>query len=301
MAYEAFVFARPGGAVLLGSPYGHVGFGFQVSDTTYCVGAVECASGQTRHDLMDFWNLLTDQPQRFMCTQNPYGPRTRYDMCKSISVATPNVAGAQAKMKAISQIDYNLLSQNCRTDTVEILETFGVTGLPGGARPSGFFGGIQAPIQPLLWPWPQFVLDVSLYSETDQYGLRDDLNLTADGAIADPACNQVDDNNPDAPQPVISCITVRRGSMALYPDQDFKGDPYVMPVGKPVNFRDLPWPDKTIRSYYASSIPFDAKAIATQNPDPRFNNPQERSAHLNRRELPPIFGPQDRAQLLRHQ
>jgi len=298
MPFKAFVFARPGGAVILGSPYGHVGFGYQIDDTTFCVGAVECASGQTRHDLMDYWSRLTDQPQRFMCTQNLYGPGTRYDMCKALLVDNPDITAAQAKMAAISLIDYNLFSQNCRTDTVEILEAYGVTGLPGGARPSGFFGGIHALIQPLLYPWPQFSLDISLYTEYDQFGLRDDLSLTNPGSISDPACNQRSDV-PDAPQPVVSSIAVRRGFIAVYSDQGYQGNTEMVPAGNLLNSRDLPWADKTIRSYYAASSQFDPIAVAARNPFSRFNNPPERDDHLARLALPPYFAPHDRAQLAR--
>ena len=299
MSYNGCVFCRPAGAVILGFPYGHVGFGFQVDDHTYCVGAVEVVNGQTRHDLMNFWTALTDDPLRFMCTQNPYGPLTRYDMAKMVAVPSPVVAAAQSKMKTISQIDYNLFSQNCRTDTVEILEAYGVTGLPGGSRPSGFFGGVAAPIQPLLLPWPTYMLDVSLYTQTDQFGLRDDVNLTEDGVIADPACNQRADGNPDAPQPIVSCVAVRRGYVALYPDQSYQGEPVQLSAGQIKNFRDLPWADKTIRSYCASSQPFDATGVDPQA-DPRFNNPTERDYHIARLQLPPYFGAHLQSQVTRN-
>jgi hypothetical protein len=203
-------------------------------------------------------------------------------------------------MDAISQIDYNLFSQNCRTDTVEILEAYGVTGLPGGARPSGFFGGVNASIQPLLWAWPQFALDVSLYTETDQFGLRDDLSLADPGTLADPACNQRSDDFQDAPQPVISCVAVRRGAILLYPDQNYGGVPVIVKVDEILNFRNLPWADKTIRSYCSSTLTLDPATIATMALDPRFNTPAERNDHLSRLALPPIFGPQDRAELMRH-
>jgi hypothetical protein len=177
MPYEAYIFARPGGAVILGSAYGHVAFGIQIDDTAKTlVGGVEVTNGSTSHldNAMDFWTQETADPLEFMSSMTPYGQETRYDMCKTLTVDAPNVLAAREQITRIANIDYNLLSQNCRTDTVEILEAFGVTGLPCSARPSGFFGGVHSTIIPLVAPWPDKAVDFSIYMEPDQFGLRYD-------------------------------------------------------------------------------------------------------------------------------
>jgi len=103
------------------------------------VGAVELQGKSTSHvdDAMDFWTRTTDDPLGFMSSRVPFGPATRYDMAKIIDVAIPELAAAQQVIERINNTNYSLLSQNCLTDTVKVLQAFGVTGIPGGARPSG--------------------------------------------------------------------------------------------------------------------------------------------------------------------
>jgi hypothetical protein len=293
VAWNAYVFGRPGGAIILGSPYGHVGFGFATDEAgSVQVGGVECVDGNTSHisNAMDFWTQITDRPETLMSTLTPYGRHTRYDMCKIIPVPAGDVAAAQAQIERIRQIDYNLLSQNCRTDTVQIFEAYGVTGLPGGARPSGFFGGVHATIVPLLEPWPGINLDISFYSETDQYGVRDDADANAEGYVADPTADERPDGA-DGPLPVIASIVVRRGFLALFPEHDYQGDAYEVPVGKVFNWRDVPWADTRVRSWYASETAFDPSSLATRadSIEPRFASPFERGAHAASLGLPPHF------------
>jgi hypothetical protein len=271
MSYKAYVFARPGGAVIFGEPYGHEAFGFQTDDeNTALVGGVELAQGKTSHvkDAMDFWTRLTDNPLNFMSTQVPYGRRTRYDMAKILQVDNPNVEAAQAVIERIKATDYSLLSQNCLTDTIEVLQAFGVNGLPGGARPSGVFGGVQGQPIPLVDPWPGLELDVSLYEQPDQFGIRTDVDADANGEAGDPAANQGQDSlDGPHPQPIISSILVRKGYVAVYPNQDFDGEPIVLEVGKVFNAKDVKdsvWPDKTVRSWFASASVFDPTLPKTQ-------------------------------------
>jgi hypothetical protein len=216
-------------------------------------------------------------------------------MCKIITVETPNVAAAQAEVARLRQTNYDLLSQNCRTDTVSILEAFGVTGLPGGARPSAFFGGTHGQAISLVAPWPGLSLDLSIYSQTDQYGTRDDPTANSDGYVADPEAN-VNPNGDDWPVPAIGSVLLRRGDLALFPGIDYTGAPFVVPVGRVVNFRDVPWPDTTIRSWYAATGPFNALTIAnTPNIVPRFASDAERQNNTLGLGLPPHFAlPQQR-------
>lgn len=262
MTYKAYVFARPGGAIIFGEAYGHAAFGFQTDDDgTTLVGGVELAGGKTTHvnDAMDFWFELTDNPLRFMSSLVPYGRRTRYDMAKILTVDAPQVDAAQAVIERIKATDYSLLAQNCLTDTVEVLEAFGVKGLPGGARPGGVFGGVDAPSIPLVDAWPGLVLDVSIYEQADQYGIRTDIDADANGYAADPIADELKDKQEGeySPQPVISSILVRQGYFAAYPEQNFQGDPVVAKVGKVFNVRDATWPDKAVRSWFASASRFD--------------------------------------------
>jgi hypothetical protein len=305
MPYNAYVFARPGGAVILGSPYGHVAFGIQLDETNkILVGGVEVANGSISHvdNAMDFWTQETIFPLDFMSSMTPYGRETRYDMCKKLTVDAPDVAAAREQITRIASIDYNLLSQNCRTDTVEILEAFGVTGLPGGARPSGFFGGFHSIIIPLVTPWSGSLLDFSIYTETDQFGLRDDPELTADEYVADPTAD-VNPFGPDAPEATWGSILLRKGFLALFPEENFAGLPVMVPVGRVLNFRDVPWADPTLRSWYASATPFDPDVLAQQadNITPRFSSPAERGIHCRGLGLPPHFAlPQQRIAVHAH-
>lgn len=262
MAYKAYMFARPGGAIIFGEAYGHAAFGFQTDDgNTTLVGGVELAGGKTSHvdDAMDFWFELTDNPLLFMSALVPFGRRTRYDMAKVLDVDVPHVEAAQAVIERIKATDYNLLSQNCLTDSVEVLEAFGVTGLPGGARPGGVFGGVHAPIVPLVEPWPGLGLDLSIYEQPDQFGIRTDIDPDANGNAADPAANQRQNAPEDqySASPIISSLLLRKGHCAIYPDPNFEGAPIVLEVGKVFNLRDASWPDKTLRSWFASASPFD--------------------------------------------
>jgi hypothetical protein len=262
VAYKAYIFARPGGAIIFGEAYGHAAFGFQTDDgNTTLVGGVELAGGKTSHvnDAMDFWFELTDNPLLFMSALVPFGRRTRYDMVKVLGVDTPHVDAAQAVTERIKATDYSLLSQNCLTDSIEVLEAFGVTGLPGGARPGGVFGGVHAPIVPLVEPWPGLALDVSIYEQPDQFGIRTDVDADANGVAADPAADQRKDAPEDqyTPAPIISSLLVRKGHCAVYPDRGFEGEPIVLEVGKVFNVREASWPDKTVRSWFASASAFD--------------------------------------------
>ena len=294
MAYTAYVFARPGGAAIIpGSPEGHVGFGFQIADDgTTTVGAVEVKDGSTSHinNAMDFWEKDTTDPKLSMGTENPYGRKTRYDMCKIVEVPAPNIAAAQAAIKRIQSIDYNLFSQNCRTDTVEILQAFGVTGLPGGARPAGLIGAMRGPIVPLVDPWPGIDLDFSIYTETDQFGMRDDPDPNAQGYVAEPTA----DINPlfaDGPHPVLASYLLRKGYLTLFSEQLFTGGTVTVGAGSVLNYTQLPWPDKTVRSWYASTTPFEPYEITKRANSivSRFSSANDRLAHVQTMALPPYF------------
>ena len=85
MAAKAYVFARPGGALIFGSPYGHEAFGFQTDENeTTLVGGVELGGPSLSHidDAMRWWTRLTPHPLQFMAAHTPFGRRTRYDMAK---------------------------------------------------------------------------------------------------------------------------------------------------------------------------------------------------------------------------
>src|SRR6202162_276722 len=265
MTYKAYIFARPGGAIILGEAYGGLALGFQIDDeNTTLVGGFELAGGNAAHvsDAMDFWFALTDNPLRFMSALLPYGRGTRYDMAKILQVDDPQVEAAQTVIERIKATGRNLRSQDWLKDTVEVLEAFGVKGLPGGARQSGVFGGINAPIVPLVEPWPGMALDVSLYEQPDQFGIRTDPNADANENASDPAADQGQDSlDGPRPQPVISSILVRKGHLAVYSHQGFDGTPIVLELGKVFNVKDVKdavWPDKTVRSWFASASSFDA-------------------------------------------
>jgi len=294
MVYKAYVFARPGGAAIIpGSPEGHVGFGFQITDDgTTTVGAVEVKDGSTSHvnNAMDFWTKDTAEPKLVMGTANPYGRETRYDMCKVLEVSTPDVPAAQAAIAQIRSKDYDLFKQNCRTDTVQILQAYGVTGLPGGARPAGLIGAMRGPIIPLVAPWPGLDLDLSIYTETDQFGTRDDPDPNAEGYVAEPTA----DINPlfaDGPRPVLASYLLRNGHLTLFSEQFFTGGTVTVGAGSVLNYTKLPWPDKTVRSWYASTTPLEPYEITARANDivPRFSSANDRLVHAKNLTLPPRF------------
>ncbi|MHB8432670.1 MAG: hypothetical protein ACYDCA_03580 [Candidatus Tyrphobacter sp.] len=294
MSYNAYVFTRPGGADILGFPYGHVAFGFQTDDNgIISVGGVEVVTGKTSHvdNAMDFWTRQTTDPLGFMSSQTPCGFETRYDMCKVLPVASPNIDAATAQIERIRNTNYNILSQNCRTDVVEVLEAYGVTGLPGGARPSGFFGGIHAAIVPLTAPWPGRELDFSIYGEPDQYGFRDDPQPNAQGYAADLAADQ-NPNGPDWPARYYGSFLVRRGFLTLFPDENYSGQSTPVPTGSVLNARDLPWPSKMVGSWYATAAPHESQTLALRADSilPRFASSGERRLHASSLALPPHFG-----------
>jgi hypothetical protein len=296
MAWNAYVFARPAGAVIAGFPFGHVGFGFATDEEgSVLVGGAECAHGHTSHvgNAMDFWTRVTDRPEVFMSALTPYGRRTRYDMCKIIPVAHGAVDEAQAQIDRIAQIDYNFTSQNCRTDTVQILEAYGVTGFMGTSNPGKFFGHIPQTAIPLVAPWPDLAVDVSFYTETDQFGLRDDPDANAEGYVADPAADERPDGL-DGPLPVIASILLRRGHLALFSEQDYRGNAHVVPLGRVFNFRDVPWADTRVRSWYASADAFDPGSLA-----PRAEDIERRSPSTAHRGLPPHVPPEFHAEVSR--
>jgi hypothetical protein len=215
---------------------------------------------------MNFWTRFVDNPLTFMSADVPFGPRTRYDMAKIIDVETPNVDAANVIIDRIRQTDYNLLKQNCLTDAVEVLQAFGVTGIPGGARPSGVFGAEQGTIVPLVasWPTPDFALDVSLYEQPKQFGIRTDVNAETGVLRVEAFADRRQDEEVDAPQPVISSVLVRRGFFVVYPENSFKGQPVVVPQGSVFNVQSGPWADPTIRSWCGCDRAFDPAASPVQ-------------------------------------
>ena len=99
---KAYVFARASGALILGSPYEHVAFGFETGTAgATSVRAVEVVSGKTSHagDAMDFWLQSTTDPCTLMSSQVPFGVDTRYDMRKILEVPQPNVAAAATQVE----------------------------------------------------------------------------------------------------------------------------------------------------------------------------------------------------------
>jgi hypothetical protein len=68
-------------------------------------------------------------------------------------------------------------------------------------------------------------------------------------------------------------------------------------VGRVINFRDVPWADTTIRSWYASVTPFDATTLAghADNIVSRFAASADRQTNTMGLGLPPHFSlPQQR-------
>lgn len=172
--YKAFVFARPSSPQVQGQEFGHVGWGFQISDTRFMVGAVENYGGKPVAPAKEngFWAEETAYPldRHALGTQ---GLGSRYDIYRELPVSAPNVAAALERQRWVAAQPYRVLGQNCMDATAQILAAYGVQGLPDTSAMENYF--------PINWfrhlgsanrvlTKPQTKLDVSFYEHPEFEG-----------------------------------------------------------------------------------------------------------------------------------
>ncbi len=116
---------------------GHVGWGYEYPDGTWCVGAIE---GSLFDNLPNgFWQRravnLNEAINYFRKMEERFG--TTYEECKYLTVNdVPNPRGADAMMNWVSNQPYNVIGRNCMNSAYDILCAFSKGGrYSGGILP----------------------------------------------------------------------------------------------------------------------------------------------------------------------
>lgn len=172
--FKAFVFARPSSPEVQGQEFGHVGWGFQISDSRYMVGAVENYGGKPVAPAAEsgYWAEETSYP----LNKHALGPRdlgSRYDIYKELPVSAPNLRAALEQQEWVSRQPYRVLGQNCMDATALILEAYGVHGLPDRSSmenyfPINWFRHLGSPLKVLTKTVSK--LDVAFYEHPEFEG-----------------------------------------------------------------------------------------------------------------------------------
>jgi hypothetical protein len=172
--FKGFVFARPSSPEVQGQEFGHVGWGFQISNNRYMVGAVENYGGKPVAPASEsgFWAAETAYP----LNKHALGPRdlgSRYDIYKELPVSSPNLHAALEMQEWVSRQPYKVLGQNCMDATAQILQAYGVKGLPDTSSmenyfPINWFRHLGSPLKVLTKT--DVMLDVAFYEHPEFEG-----------------------------------------------------------------------------------------------------------------------------------
>jgi|GEM_PF-6308665 len=280
----AYVFSRPGGSVVAGDVFGHVGFAFRCDGTIFTVGAIEMAHGNPSPAGKDFWVAQTPNPlARAGAFDNVgLGYQTRYDLYKSLD-GGGNLAAARRAIAQIKGWTFAAPGHDCLDAVRLVLTSYGVRFNDEElhtVNPNAFFRMLAGHAGDLNVPWPRSTLDASLYTEYGRHGIRDDI------VAFDPTAVIFDDDisyDPTSSQPQVvwSSFVLRRGYMVVYNKPHFGGAYVVIRPDTTVDLKQLPWTYKEVGSYVVATKPFQPPQPPVAGRAPRFANRAQRSAHLN--------------------
>jgi hypothetical protein len=281
---SAYVFSRPGGAVVAGDVFGHVGFAYRIDGFAYMAGAIEMAHHDRSPKGKDFWVARTAAPIVRAGAYDNVGLayQTRYDLYKELS-GGGDLAGARRAIAQIRTWTFAAPGHDCLDAVRLVLAGYGVRFNDLELRtinPNAFFRMLPGRPGDLNLPWPRSSLDASLYTAYGRQGVRDDIvAFDPSGVIFD---DDIDyDPTSTQPQVVWSSFVLRRGYMAIYNKPHFGGAYLVIRRGSTLDSKQLPWAYKNVGSYVVASTPFHPALPPIAGRAPRFANPAQRSAHLN--------------------
>lgn len=145
----AATFVRFGGA----NDLGHVGWGFDVSQTETNIGAVENERGTPTCDPKDmgYWDLTVADPMPAMRERG-------YNSLKFVEVPYPDPIEACGTAKWIAGEAYTVIGRNCLDDVYDVLRSYGVANLPPPSidiLPNDWFlsvPGEEAAVGSYAWP-----------------------------------------------------------------------------------------------------------------------------------------------------
>jgi hypothetical protein len=200
-----------------GQEFGHVGWGFQTSDTHYMVGAVENYGGKPIAPPSEngYWAEETTRPlERHALGTTDMG--SRYDIFRELPVTAPNPQAALECQATVAQRAYRVLGQNCLDATVQILTAYGVRGLPSTSAmenyfPINWFRHLGAANKVLTKTTAK--LDVSFYEHPE-----------FEGEVWRICTNQAQEKIPNlgAWSKRISSMVVRSGQVTLFQSAQFQ-------------------------------------------------------------------------------
>ncbi|HTU70569.1 MAG TPA: hypothetical protein VMF11_09645 [Candidatus Baltobacteraceae bacterium] len=278
---NAYVFLRPGGSVIAGDVFGHVGFAFATAPEEYIAGAIEMAHHDPSPKGKDFWHAATREP---LVRAGAYdnvglGYQTRYDLYKALE-GGGNVAAANRAIAAIAGWRFAAPGHDCLDAVRAVLTAYGLRFNGEEMRtvnPDAFFRMLPARPGELNYPWPGSVIDVSIYSEYGRHGLRDDIVAFAPSVIFEDDTSY----NPSSgyPEVALSSFVVRRGHMVLYNRPQFRGAASVIRPDATVNLNQLKWTYKSVGSYVIADKAFDIAAPPITGLAARFSSAAARAAY----------------------
>ncbi|MEO0343138.1 MAG: hypothetical protein AAF198_06840 [Pseudomonadota bacterium] len=159
MPAEAIVVLCPSRPDLLGQPLlGHVGWGFELPNGEWVIGAIEGDGWENGNGFNGFWSerrLNLNAALQHFSTMINYG--AEYNQFKLLRVAqniAANPQGALEMMGWLSQQHYKLVDGNCMDATYRVLKTFSRGGYFHGQElpspdfnwiPNGWYNAIQVP------------------------------------------------------------------------------------------------------------------------------------------------------------
>jgi hypothetical protein len=227
--YKAFVFARPSSARIAAQEFGHVGWGFQLDENRYMIGAVENPAGLpvSLPTHTGFWCKETTAPLNYdnFGTQNIL---LRCDLYRELSVTLPNIDKALACQQWVSEQPYRVFGQNCLDATFQILSAYGVRGLPDPSAmenylPINWFRHLGVPLQVLDKSTnpSAFNIDVAFYEHPEFEG--EVWRVQSKGS-------ETDIKMPDLKKwrKRISSVAIIKGTVTLYSGHDLTSNNRVL-------------------------------------------------------------------------